>query len=86
MLVPQINLQEFEERDVDFVGPINPPRKRTCACYIIIATNYLTRWVEATLVKDCTTVTTSKFLFDNVVTIFGFPNILISDQGTHFIY
>ena len=48
-------------------------------------TNYLTKWVEATPVKDCTTATTKKKLFENVATIFGFPKILLSGQGTHFV-
>ena len=47
--------------------------------------DYLTRWEETTHIKDCTTVTKTKFLFENVVTGFGFPKILVSDQGTHFV-
>jgi len=46
---------------------------------------YLTRWVEAQLVKDCTGATTTKFLFDYVLTRFGCPKVLMSDQGTHFL-
>ena len=35
--------------------------------------------------KDCTDVTTTKFIFDYVLTRFGCPNILMSDCGMHFL-
>ena len=84
-LAPQITLQAFDKWVVDFVGPISPVGKQTGARYIITATDYLTRWAEATPIKYCTTAIVTHFLFENVVTIFGCPKILISDQGTHFL-
>jgi transposase InsO family protein len=67
------------------VGPINPPGKRTGERYIITVTEYLTRWVEAREVKDCSATTTALFIFDGIITGFGCTKILMSDQGTHFI-
>jgi hypothetical protein len=67
------------------VGPINPPTKITGDRYIITMKDYITRWVEATQVKYYIIETTSHFLFENVVTIFGCPRVLMSDQSTHFI-
>ena len=70
---------------VDFVGPISPTGKHIGARYTITANDYLTKWDEEGSVKDCSAKTTIIFLFENVVTRFGLPNILISDQGTHFV-
>jgi hypothetical protein len=84
-LSPQLTLQAFEKCAIDFVGPINPVGKHTGAWYTITATKYLTIWVEAREIKDCSETTSTHFIFDDIITRFGCPNILMSDQGTHFI-
>jgi transposase InsO family protein len=84
-LAPQLTLQAFEKWAIDFVGPINPPGKKTGARYIITATKYLTRWEKARAVKDYSARKTTRFIFDDIITRFGCPKILMSDQGTHFI-
>ena len=42
-LNPQISLQVFDKWSIDFVGPIQPPGKKTGAWYIINAMTYLIR-------------------------------------------
>jgi hypothetical protein len=84
-LRPQVTLKVFDKWEIYFVGPINPPAKRTGARHIITMKKYLTIWAEETPIKDCSADTTPHFLFEKVITIFGFPRILVSDQGTHFI-
>ena len=83
-LVLQVTLQPFDKWDLDFVGPINPLGKCTGTHYIITVTYNLTRLVEAAPVGDCTTSTVAWFIFENIVTRFGCPRILMSDQGSHF--
>ena len=72
-------MQPFDKWDVDFVGPINPPGKRTSARYIITMAYYLTIWEEAAHVVDCTAMIVERFLFDSIVTQFGCLRILMSD-------
>jgi transposase InsO family protein len=84
-LAQQLTLQAFEKWAIDFVGPINPPGKHTGARYIITTTKYLTIWDEAREVKDFSETTVVRFIFDDIITRFGCPNILMSDQGTYFI-
>ena len=84
-LVLQVTLHAFDKWVIDFVGHISPTGKHTGAHYIITVTNYLTIWTEAPRVKYCSVATATNFLCENVVTRFGCPKILISDQGMHFV-
>jgi hypothetical protein len=62
-LMPQVTLQVFDKWVVDFIGPINPPTRTSGSRYIITGTKYLIRWAEAAPVKDCSTETTTWFIF-----------------------
>ena len=84
-LNPQVTLQAFDKWAIDFVGPINPPGKRIGSRYIITTTDYLTRWVEAKPIKDCSATTTTQFILEKILTRFGCPSIFMSGQGTHFL-
>lgn len=71
---------------IDFVGPIKPPAKNTRAQYIIVAMDYLTKWVElkATVKNDARTA--AKFLYEYVFTRYSLPIEIVSDQVVHFVY
>jgi len=77
-------LQPFEKWAIDFVGTIKRQGKMG-ARYIITATEYLTRWAEAQLVKDCMVTMATKFLFEHILTRFESLKILMSDHCTHFL-
>ena len=84
-LNPQVSLQVFAKWAIDFVGPIKPLGKNMGVWYIITVTEYLTRWAEAQLIKDCSNAIVAKFLFEYVLMRFGCPKILMSDRDTHFL-
>lgn len=82
---PQISLQPFEKWAIDFVRPIQPPREKTGAWYIITVTEYLTRQAEVQPMKDRTSVTSAKFIFEYVLTRFACQKNLMSDHSKHFL-
>ena len=47
--------------------------------------DYLKRWAEEEPVTDCRVKTTGWLFFENIVTRFGCPKVLMSNQGTHFL-
>jgi hypothetical protein len=83
-LHPSLPLTPLEKWGIDYVGPISPPSTRRNE-YIIVATEYLTKWAEAKAVKTADAKQTAIFLYENIISRFGCPKILISDRGTHFI-
>ena len=75
----------FEIWAIDFIGPFPIPAKRSGARYIITAVEYVTKWAEAEPVATCSSEIAVKFIYENIITRFGCPLILITNQGTHFI-
>ena len=83
-LTPIIPLAPFEKWGIDFIGPIDPKsaRKRR---YIILATDYATKWVEARATVKNDAQTAATFLFEEIMMRFGHPLELVSDRGKHFL-
>jgi hypothetical protein len=81
----QVTLQVFDNWEVDFIRPVKPPTRRTRAMYIITVAYYLIIWEKAQPITKCSMEIVSQFLFENIVTSFGCPKVLLSDHGTHFL-
>jgi len=64
------------------VGPLHrtPGNKR----WLIVATDYFTKWVEAEPLSSITEQDTKNFVWKNIITRFGIPRTLISDNETQF--
>ena len=84
-LVPILAQALFEKWGIDFVGPIAPTSRYGQKCYILVATNFVTKWAEAVATKIDNANIVATFLYENIITCFGRPKELVSDNGTHFI-
>ena len=82
---PVLPLEPFKKWGLDFVGPFKLLAMRTGNRYIIVATDYCTKWVEAKALRDNTAASTTKFLHKYIWCRYGCPIELISDQGGHFL-
>eukprot|EP00253_Pinus_taeda_P013479 PITA_13479 len=63
-LQPQIFLEPFEKWAIDFVGPFNPPSHQKA--YILVCTDYVTKWVESMAVTRETKQVVEDFLFEEI--------------------
>nr|GEX32939.1 reverse transcriptase domain-containing protein [Tanacetum cinerariifolium] len=81
--MPQNSIQTCEIFDVwgiDFMGPFPSSRGNK---YILVAVDYLSKWVEAKALPTNDTRVVYKFL-KSLFARFGSPQAIISDRGTHF--
>ncbi|KAM6565341.1 hypothetical protein CsatA_024469 [Cannabis sativa] len=71
----------FDVWGIDFMGPFPSSFSNL---YILLAVDYVSKWVEAaaTPINDGKTVL--RFLQKNIFTRFGTPRAIISDEGSHF--
>jgi len=52
--------------------------------YILVAVDYVSKWIEAIPSRNNDHKTVIKFLKENIMSWFGIPRAMISDGGTHF--
>lgn len=68
---------------LDIMGPFPPGRGNLK--FLLVAVDYMTKWVKAKAVSRITTPVCKAFFHEFVVTHFGIPRILITDNGKQFI-
>ncbi|GBC53574.1 putative integrase core domain protein [Rhizophagus irregularis DAOM 181602=DAOM 197198] len=75
--------QPFDRIGMDIVGPL--PLTKKGNQYIVVATEYLTKWPEARALPDAKATSVVSFFYEDIVCRHGCPKELLTDQGTHFV-
>ena len=71
----------FDVWGIDFMGPFPPSFGNL---YILLAVDYVSKWVEAIACPKNDSNTVVSFLQKNILSRFGTPMTIISDGGSHF--
>lgn len=72
----------FERIGMDILGPL--PKSKKPNEYILVITEYMTRWVEAFALLDQKATSIARKLLDEVICGYGVPTTILTDQGTNF--
>ena len=75
--------QPFDRIGMDIVGPL--PKTKNGNSYIVVATEYLTKWPEARAIPDAKASSVVSFFYEDIICRHGCPKILLTDRGTHFV-
>lgn len=82
--MPLQNILEVELFDVcgiDFMWPFPSSYNNK---YILLAVDYVSKWIEAITTPTNDGKVVLNFLWKNIFTRFGTPRAIISNEGTHF--
>ncbi|CAN6725396.1 unnamed protein product [Malus baccata var. baccata] len=82
--MPQVsilNVEIFDVWGIDFMGPFPSSYGFT---YILLAVDYVSKWVEAKATRTNDSKVVADFIRTNIFARFGMPRVIISDGGSHF--
>jgi len=74
---------QFQQWGLDFIREIHPTSLAQYK-WILIVTDYFTKWIEAIPTRRATDSVIIQFLETNILSRFGCPNKLITDNATTF--
>jgi len=80
-----MSFEPFMKWCFDFMGPIKPLTRYIRNQYILVVTNYTTKWVDTKRLWNNIARSTTKFIYEHIITHFECPTHLVSDQGSHFM-
>jgi hypothetical protein len=77
--------EPFMKWNIKFINPIKLAGKLRGDKYILVATDYAIKWVDAKALRTNIVIITTGFLYEYILTIFRCPFTIVTDQGIHFI-
>jgi len=80
-LNPTLIVEIFDVWRIDFMGPFPPSFGFE---YILVAVEYVSKWIEAMATRTNDHKVVVKFIQANIFSRFGMPRAIISDGGKHF--
>lgn len=69
--------------EIDLMGPF--PRSSKRNMYLLVFVDYFSRWVELFPLRKAMAESVTKILIQDVLTHWGVPDYLLSDQGPQFV-
>lgn len=78
-----MEIKIFDAWGIDFMVPFVSSYDMT---YILVAVDYVSKWVEAISLPNNEARSVTAFLKKNIFTRFGTPRTILSDGGSHFCY
>ncbi|XP_049399842.1 uncharacterized protein LOC125863914 [Solanum stenotomum] len=76
-----LEVELFDMRGVDFMGPFVSSYGKK---YILVAVDYVSKWVEAVALPENDGKSVAGFFKKNIFSRFSTPRAIISDGGSHF--
>ena len=76
---PLTSFWPFAQWGLDIVGPVL--RATGNKKWLFVGINYFTKWVEAEPFSNIRDIDAKRFIWRNIITRFGIPHTLISDNG-----
>ncbi|VFQ87045.1 unnamed protein product [Cuscuta campestris] len=79
---PVSNVIPFARFGMDIIGAF--PQAQGRKKYVMVAIDYFTKWVEAEAYATITTKQCQRFVWKNIITRFGSPRNIVTDNGPQF--